>query len=52
MIAHRQGAIDMARVILGFGSDPEIRQLGEGVITAQQGEIAVLEQWLARQPKP
>ena len=52
MIAHHQGAIDMARVILGFGSDPEIRKLAEGVITAQQGEIAVLQQWLARQPKP
>jgi uncharacterized protein (DUF305 family) len=52
MIAHHQGAIDMARVILGFGSDPEIRKLAEAVITDQQGEIAVLQEWLARQLKP
>jgi uncharacterized protein (DUF305 family) len=52
MIAHHQGAIDMARVILGFGSDPEIRKLAQEVITAQQGEIAFLQQWMARQPKP
>ena len=52
MIAHHQGAIDMARVILGFGSDPEIRKLAQEVITAQQGEITFLQQWLARQSKP
>ena len=52
MIAHHQGAIDMARVILGFGSDPEIGKLAQEVITAQQGEIAILQQWMARQPKP
>ena len=52
MIAHHQGAIDMARVILGFGSDPEIRKLAQEVITAQQGEITFLQQWMARQPQP
>ena len=52
MIAHHHGAIDMARVILGFGTDPEIRKLAQEVITAQQGEIAFLQQWLARQPQP
>lgn len=52
MIAHHQGAIDMARVILGFGTDPAIHKLAQEVITAQEGEIAFLRQWLADQPKP
>ena len=52
MIAHHQGAIDMARVILGFGSDPAIHKLAQEVITAQEGEIVVLRQWLSEQPKP
>ncbi|MGE3289813.1 MAG: DUF305 domain-containing protein [Geminicoccaceae bacterium] len=49
MVAHHQGAIDMAKVVLGFGADPEIRKLAQDVITAQQGEIEFLQQWLARQ---
>ena len=52
MIAHHQGAIDMAKVILGFGSDPKMRSLAEQVINAQATEIAVMRQWLAEQPQP
>lgn len=47
MIGHHQGAIDMAGVVLEYGSDPDIRRLAEEVIAAQQAEIAFLEDWLA-----
>ena len=52
MIAHHQGAIDMAKVILAFGSDPKMRALAEQVVKAQEGEIAIMRHWLAEQPQP
>jgi uncharacterized protein (DUF305 family) len=50
MIPHHQAAIDMAKVQLEFGKDPEIRKLSEDIIKAQEGEIKQLNEWLAAHP--
>lgn len=47
MIAHHQGAIDMAQVLLAHGDDPQMRALAEEIIAAQVGEIEQMTTWLA-----
>lgn len=45
MIPHHESAIEMARMIQEVTARPELQQLAGEIITAQEGEIAQMEQW-------
>ena len=52
MIVHHQAAIDMAKVVIAHGKDPEIRRLADEIVSAQEREIDQMEAWLlANAPK-
>jgi Domain of unknown function (DUF305) len=46
MLPHHQGAIDMAKALLLYGKDPQVRRLAQEIITDQQSEIQLMQLWL------
>ena len=50
MMPHHQGAIDMARIYLRDGKDPEVRRMAETIIADQEREIGEFKAWQAKHP--
>ncbi|TAK47299.1 MAG: DUF305 domain-containing protein [Xanthobacteraceae bacterium] len=48
MIAHHQGAIDMARVVLQYGNDGQTKKWANDVVREQQREINEMQEWLKK----
>jgi uncharacterized protein (DUF305 family) len=48
MVPHHQGAVDMARLQLLYGKDPELRRLAQSIIAEQQVEIQQMNAWLRK----
>jgi uncharacterized protein (DUF305 family) len=46
MLPHHQAAIDMARIQLRYGTDPQMRRLAQEIIADQQSEIELMQLWL------
>lgn len=48
MIPHHEGAVDMAKVVLKFGKDAELRKLADDVVRTQNEEITMMRDWLRK----
>lgn len=51
MKPHHQVAVDMAKVVVANGKDPEVKRLAQEIIAAQEKEIAVIDAWLKAKGK-
>ncbi|WP_392420379.1 DUF305 domain-containing protein [Edwardsiella piscicida] len=50
MLPHHIGAVEMAKVELKYGKDPQMRQLAKSIIASQEKEINEMKAWLAAHP--
>ena len=50
MIPHHQGAIDMAKVLLLYGKDEQLKRLAQEIIADQQNEVQLMKLWLINHP--
>jgi uncharacterized protein (DUF305 family) len=52
MVAHHQGAIDMAQAELRYGRNEQLRRLAQEIIVTQRQEISVMQLALGYPPTP
>ncbi|NMF66766.1 CopM family metallochaperone [Brasilonema octagenarum] len=52
MIPHHQGAIEMAKVELQYGTDPRLRRLAQEIIVTQHSEIELMQLSLKHPQSP
>ena len=45
MIIHHEGAVEMAKALLSGTKRPELQKLGQDIISAQTGEIKMMQEW-------
>ena len=48
MIPHHQGAIDMAKALLLYGKDEQLKRLALEIIADQQNEVQLMHLWLTK----
>ncbi|WP_435979854.1 CopM family metallochaperone [Psychrobacter sp. DM4] len=51
MLAHHIGAVKMARTQLKYGEEEEMRLLARNIISAQQVEVELMQDWIETQKK-
>ncbi|MBS6502340.1 MAG: DUF305 domain-containing protein [Clostridium sp.] len=48
MIPHHEGGINMAKAIVKYGSNPEVKKIAENIITSQEAQIPIMKQLKAK----
>ena len=48
MIPHHEGGINMAKAIVKYGSNPEVKKIAENIITSQEAQIPIMQQLKAK----
>lgn len=52
MLPHHQGAIEMAKIELQYGTEPRLRRLAQEIIVTQQSEIELMQLALKHSASP